>query len=108
MKKATPDQIRVFRHRRLVGFLGSIGILLLGFLLMVGLLSLDAVNKDGRVAVFVGFSIVPLTWIVGIVFSNNSFRCPICNHPIPSAGYAPGVGFLIGSHCKRCDVDFDA
>jgi len=107
MTKATPEQIRVFRHRRWVVVLGSIGILLLGFLLMVGLLSLDAVNTDGRVAIVVGFSTVLLTGIVGNVFWFTCFRCPICNHPIP-AGYAPGAGWVLGSSCKRCDVDFAA
>jgi hypothetical protein len=58
MPKATPDQIRLFRHRRMVLILGSIGILVAGFLLMVSLLDLSAINKDGKVAVSVGFGTV--------------------------------------------------
>ena len=106
MPKATPEQIRIFRHRRLWLILGSIGILLGGFLLMVGLLSLSAINKDGKVALSVGFGTVLLAGLSMMVFKFMYFRCPICDHPIP--GVATRRGTMLGHRCNHCDIDFTA
>ena len=106
MTKATPEQIRVFRHRRLLVILGSIGILLGGFLFMVGLLSLDAVHANGKVAIVVGFGTVLLTGISAMVFNFMYFCCPVCGHSIPSV--ATGRGVKLGNCCNHCDIDFAA
>jgi 4-hydroxy-3-methylbut-2-en-1-yl diphosphate synthase IspG/GcpE len=106
MKKATPEQIRVFHHRRWMVVPSSIGILLLGFLLMVGLLNLDAVNKDGRVATTVCFGTVILTWLGTQIFQFVYFRCPVCGRPIRDV-YAPRM-VMLGTHCNHCDTDFAA
>ena len=106
MTKATPEQIRVFRHRRLLVILSNIGILLGGFLLMVGLLNFDAVHKDGHLAIVVGFSTVIFTVIVAKVFTFLYFRCPVCSHSIPSV--VTGRGVIFGHRCNHCDVDFAA
>jgi hypothetical protein len=68
MTKATPEQIRVFRHRRMVLILGIIGILIAGFLLMVSLLSLIALSKNGKAAIVVEFSTVLLAGIGMTIF----------------------------------------
>ena len=104
MKKATPEQIQVFRHRRWVVVLTSFGIILGGGMLMFGLLSLNAVHKDGEVAIAVGFGCVLLMWIVGSVFRFLYFRCPVCGHAIPGA--ATGRGAVFGHRCAHCDTDF--
>jgi hypothetical protein len=106
MTKATPEQIRVFRHRRLLVILGSIGILLGGFLLMIGLLSLDAVNKNGKVAIGVCFGTVLLIGLGMTIFKVTYFRCPVCGHSIPSV--ATRIGLMLGHRCNHCDIDFAA
>ena len=106
MTKATPEQIRVFRHRRWVAALVSIGIVISGGLLMFGLLSLDVVHKDGHTAIAVGFSTVILTAIVGSIFQFLYFRCPVCGHSIPHA--VTGRGLIFGHRCNHCDIDFTA
>ena len=73
---------------------------------MFGLLSLDVVHKDGRVAIAVGFSTVIFTGIVARVFHFLYFRCPACGHSIPDA--ATGRGLIFGHCCNHCDVDFAA
>jgi hypothetical protein len=109
MTKATPEQIRLFRHRRMVLIFGIIGILVAGFLLMVSLLSLSALNRNGKVAIVVGFSTVLLTGIGMTIFKFMYYRCPICGHPIPSRAIGPrGRGITIGSRCDKCEVDFAA
>jgi hypothetical protein len=107
MTKATSEQFRVFRHRRLMVQLTNVGILFAGFILMVGLLSLSVINRNGRVAIFVGFGTVLFTWTVGRIFTFTYFRCPICGHPIPSRGYTR-YGWSLGNRCDKCDVVFTA
>jgi hypothetical protein len=106
MTKATPEQIRVFRHRRLLVILGSIGILLGGFSLMVGLLNFDSIHKDGHVAIVVSLSAVIFTAIVAKVFQVLYFRCPVCSHSIPDVVTDSAVMF--GHRCNHCDIDFAA
>jgi hypothetical protein len=111
MTKATTEQIRVFRHRRLVTILAILGLYLGGFLLVIGLLSLDLVNKDGQVAIAVFCSTILLTWIVApIVFKCSYFRCPICAHSIPCVAVCTGhgIGIMLGQRCNHCDIDFAA
>jgi hypothetical protein len=109
MTKATPDQIRVFRHRRLVTTLVILGLVLGGFLSVIGLLNLDVVNRNGQVAVAVCCSTILLMWIVApLVFTSLYFRCPMCGHCIPSVAVRTprGVGIWLGHRCNHCDIDF--
>jgi hypothetical protein len=106
MTKATPDQIRVFRHRRLFVILASVGILVAGFILMASLMSLKMVHQNIVAVLFVGIGTVLLMCLGGAMIQRTYFRCPICSRRIPSVGYIDGVA--LGSRCKSCDVDFAA
>jgi hypothetical protein len=74
--------------------------------MMFWLLRLNAVHKDGHVAVAVGFGTVIVTGIVARVFHFIYFRCPACGHSIPDA--VTGNGLIFGHRCNHCDVDFTA
>ena len=107
MTKATPEQVRVFRRRRLLTMLGSIVIFILGFLLGVILLGLSASRKH---TVPMSLSLVSLIFIwLGIsVLKSAYFRCPICGHPIPNRGGGSARSGTFGTRCDKCDVDFAA
>ena len=106
MTKATPDQIRVFRHRRLIVILASIVILVAGFILMTSLMSLKIVHQNIAAVLFVGIGTVLLMCLGGVMIRRTYFRCPICSRRIPNVSYFDGVA--LGSCCKSCDVDYAA
>jgi hypothetical protein len=104
MTKATPEQVRVFRRRRLIVTLGSIGIFLLGSLLGLILLGLSASRKYHVPMILSAGSLV-FVWL-GISALKAAFcRCPICDHPISNRGRGSGT---FATHCDKCDVDFAA
>jgi predicted RNA-binding Zn-ribbon protein involved in translation (DUF1610 family) len=107
MTKATPDQIRVFRHSRLMVILTGIGIVVAIFIVMAGLLSLKMVHQNFVAVLFVGIGTPLIGWIVGEVFTRKHFRCPICGRRIRCEVSAQN-GAVLGSSCKDCDVDFAA
>ena|ERR1035437_2273384 len=105
MTKATPAQIRVFRRRRLVTILGSIGILILGFLIGLILLALSASRKH-HVPMPLSIVSVIFVWLGVSVLKSAYFRCPICGHPIPNQGGGSARSGTFGTRCDKCDVSF--
>jgi hypothetical protein len=67
---------------------------------------LDAVHKNGKVAIVVGFGTVLLTGIGAMIFKFMYFCCPVCGHTIP--GVATRRGTMLGHRCNHCDIDFAA
>jgi len=95
MTEATPEQVRVFRRRRLIVTLGSIGIFLLGGLLGLILIGLSASRKYHLPMDLSAGSLV-FVWL-GISALKAAFRrCPICDHRLPK----------FATRCYECNVSF--
>jgi len=107
MTTPTPEQIRIFRRRRMTVILTGIAIVVAIFVVMAGLLSLKMVHQNLAAVLFVGIGIPLLGWIVGEVFTRKYFRCPICGRRIRCEVSAQN-GAVLGSRCKECNVDFAA
>ena len=105
MTKATPEQIRVFRHRRMLVMLGCGVVFILGFLLGMILLGLSAHHKYD-VPMILSASPLIFIWLGILVLKSAFFRCPICGHPIPNQGGGPGRPGTFGTRCDKCDVSF--
>jgi len=99
MTKAKPEQIRVFRHRRMMWIVGILCIMV-AWLPSVSFL-LNHVH-DGRIAIAVGFGSLILAWIGMVTFNYLYFRCPVCSQPFPYQRYG------IPNHCKKCETDYAA
>ena len=98
MNKVTPEQIHVFRRRRLLTALGSIVILLIGFVIGLVLLRYEPMPMSILSLIFVWFGVLAL--------KAACFRCPICGHPITDQGGGPGRPGTFGTRCDKCDVSF--
>ena len=88
MTKATSEQFRVFRHRRLMVQLTNVGILFAGFILMVGLLSLSVKGS------------VPLCHRSGVPAERRIFH-PAKNFPAFSLSCRQPGGLTEGSRGLR-------
>jgi uncharacterized membrane protein len=97
MAKGTPEQIRVYRHRRMMMFIGLLCIMI-AWLPSVSFLLNH--THDGKVAIVVCFGSVILAWIGMMTFKYLYFRCPVCGEPFPYQRYG------IPNHCKKCETDF--
>jgi Na+/melibiose symporter-like transporter len=97
MTKATPEQIRVYRHRRIMMFIGFLCIVIAWVPSVSFLLNH---THNGKVAIAVCFGSVILASIGMMTFKYLYFRCPVCGEPFPYQCYG------IPNHCKKCETDF--
>ena len=105
MTSATPEQTRLYRHRKKV--LIAVQICAVPVAPIVGglFLSIRTQNPDiaGALA-FGGFMLV----VIGIfVFQYLYFRCPVCSHTLRLPRRIK-VGELYNGHCNHCETDYAA
>lgn len=105
MTIATPEQIRVFRRRRMLVMLGCVVVFILGFLLGLILLGFSSHRKNHVPTILSAGGLI-FIWLGVSVLKFAFFRCPICGHPIPNQGGGPGRPGAFGTRCDKCDVSF--
>jgi len=105
MTNATPEQIRLYRHRCRVLFIVQIVMIPVWFISVCALLNLC---HNGQVAIGVGFGSIILVFIGFLVFRYVYFRCPVCKQVLPSGPRYVKVGEFYKGHCDKCWTDYAA
>ena len=105
MKKATPEQFRVFRCRSLVTCGIQIAIFPISFAVAIILLERFHLKDYGSEVVggiFFGGFFIPL--VAGFIFRYRYFRCPVCGRALPMGSRYD----IFKNHCDHCDTDYAA
>jgi len=97
MTKATPEQVRVYRHRRMM-MLMSLPCLAVIWLPSVSFLLNHIHNGKVAIVVFFGSFILGIIGMMTFIYFN--FRCPVCGQPFPYQRYG------IPNQCKKCETDY--
>lgn len=105
MTNLTPEQIRLYRHRRKVTFITLIGIPVVGFI--SGVTLAHFFHDSGPVATGLFFGSMILSIIGSLVFQYAYFRCPVCSHALDLPRRFK-VGEFYKGHCNNCETDYAA
>jgi hypothetical protein len=105
MANPTPEQIRLYRHRRKVTFFILIGFPVVGFI--SGVTLVNFFHDSGPLAIGFFFGSMILSFIGSLVFQYSYFRCPVCSHAL-SLPRRFKVGEFYKGHCSNCKTDYAA
>lgn len=104
MAKASPEQIREYRHRRKIAFLIELSVVPIAPI--VGMTLFACFTDHGGWAKFVAISGFLLVFAGGQVARRAYFRCPVCHHPLPRGPRQVRPGDLFKGQCHDCGTDF--
>jgi hypothetical protein len=112
MTNATPKQIRLYRHRKIVLLVVQLGMIPAVPISAAILLKVFVVGThiDFGVAILIALAGPMLLLAGSCVFRHVYFRCPVCSYPFPGGkkyNYFRWGEFFKG-HCNACGTDYAA
>lgn len=102
----TPEQIRIYRHRRKVWMAVQVGCVTLGPI--AGIALLRVASKHIEIPGVLMFGVFVSVVIGMFLFQHFYYRCPVCDRALGRGAKHIKAREFFKGHCKKCGADYAA